>query len=173
MNKGAAMTTRGGAGIFAARNWNVAANRGERNLLKKYRSTSELLAEINSLLTSSKASPDHSPLDDVIEALCRGRHYTWAGIYLAVENDPARQLLGSGSDLHPGTALPETRTKVVVSIKLAGRELGVLDVESDQENAFGAEDRVLLEKVAHALALFLVGPGKYITRKARQAALAR
>jgi hypothetical protein len=58
-----------------------------------------------------------------------------------------------------------------VSMKLAGRELGVLDVESDRENAFGPEDRVLLEDVATTLARFLTGRGKYVVRKARGAAV--
>jgi hypothetical protein len=53
-------------------------------------------------------------------------------------------------------------------MKLAGRELGVLDVESDRENAFGSDDRVLLETVATRLARYLAGPGKYLVRKARQ-----
>jgi len=64
--------------------------------------------------------------------------------------------------------LPETRSKILVSIKLASRELGVLAVESDRENTFGAEDRVLLEGVADVLARFLAGKGKYLVRKARQ-----
>jgi len=57
----------------------------------------------------------------------------------------------------------------LISIKLASQEFGVLAVESDRENGFGPEDRVLLETVAHALARFLSGNGKYLTRKARQA----
>lgn len=142
-------------------------------LLKLYRSTPELLAEIRHLLAPRHRSPHYSPLDDVIEVLCRGRHYTWVGIYLAVENTPARQLLGSGTDTHPGTALAETRSKILVSMKLAGREFGVLDVESNQGNAFGPEDRVLLENVAYAVARFLAGQGKYIARKARQMTLAK
>ena len=64
-------------------------------------------------------------------------------------------------------ALPETRSKILISIKLASRELGVLSVESDREGAFGAEDRVLLEGVADSLARFLAGRGKYLARKAR------
>jgi len=53
-------------------------------------------------------------------------------------------------------------------MRLAGREVGVFDVESDRESAFGAEDRVLLENVAQLLALFLSGRGKYLARKARE-----
>ena len=54
-------------------------------------------------------------------------------------------------------------------MRLASRELGVLSVESDRENAFGAEDRVFLEAVANLLARFLVGNGKYLVRRARVA----
>ena len=66
--------------------------------------------------------------------------------------------------------LPETRSKILISLKLASRELGVLSVESDRENAFGSEDRVLLEGVADTLARFLMGRGKYLARRARQQA---
>ena len=54
-------------------------------------------------------------------------------------------------------------------MRIAGRELGVLDVESEHENAFGSEDRVLLEGVADLLASFLAVAGKYLVLKARNA----
>ena len=54
-------------------------------------------------------------------------------------------------------ARPETRSKILISMKLAGREFGVLDVESDQENAFGVEDRVMLENAANLCGPFLGG----------------
>jgi len=137
--------------------------------LKTYRSPRTLLAEVEHLLATNKPSFQHSPLEDVIELLCRGRHYTWIGIYLAVGESGSQQLLGAGGNTEPAhVALPETRSKILVSIKLASRELGVLAVESDRENAFGAEDRVLLEGVADVLARFLAGKGKYLVRKARQ-----
>lgn len=58
---------------------------------------------------------------------------------------------------------------MLISMKLASRELGLLSVESDREDGFGAEDRVLLEAVAEVLARFLTGRGKYLARKARLA----
>jgi hypothetical protein len=141
--------------------------------LKTYRSTRLLLAGIERLLAANHPSFHHSPLADIIELLCSGRHYTWMGIYLTASNSAAQQLLDAGGEPHPGQmARPETRSKILVSMKLAGRELGVLDVESTCENAFGIEDRVLLENVADALARFLAGPGQYIVRKARNAAAA-
>lgn len=139
------------------------------NPLRTYRSARELLSEVKRTLDASKPSFQASPLDDVIELICRGRHYTWMGIYLAVGPRTSQQLLGAGGDTHlTQMALPETRSKILVPIKLAGRQLGILDVESDRENAFGAEDRVLLEDVARRLARFLSGPGKYLVRKARK-----
>ena len=74
--------------------------------------------------------------------------------------------MGAGGDAPDEVALPETRSKILISMKLASRELGVLSVESDRESAFGAEDRVLLEAVADSLARFLTGRGKYLARKA-------
>src|SRR5204863_8082619 len=102
--------------------------------------------------------------------MCEGRHYTWMGIYLLVGPNTPQQLLEAGRHPNPGQlALPETRSKILVSMKLAGRELGVLYVESDRENAFGAEDRVLLEDVATKRARSLTGRGQRVERKARKA----
>ena len=69
--------------------------------------------------------------------------------------------------VHPAhVAVPGTRKKVLVAMKIAGREIGFLNVESERENALGPEDRVLLESVADLLARFLTGPGKYLVLKA-------
>ena len=135
--------------------------------MKVYRSTRQLLADVDCLLAASQPSARHSPLDEVIDLLCRGRHYAWAGIFLAVGENALQQSLGVGGDAPAEVALPETRAKILISMKLASREVGVLSVESDRENGFGAEDRVLLEAVADVLARFLTGPGKYLARKAR------
>jgi len=136
--------------------------------LKAYRSTRRLLADIEGVLAASQPSFHHSPLDDVIELLCRGRHYAWVGIYLAVGPGTPQHSLSAGSEALDQGALPESRSKVLISMKLASRELGILSVESDDQNAFGVEDRVLLEAVASALARFLAGRGRYLARSARQ-----
>src|SRR5207237_3121875 len=76
-------------------------------------------------------------------------------------------LLENGAAVHPGQlAVAGTRKKILVTMRVAGREMGFLNVESDRENAFGSEDRVLLDRVAGLLARFLAGPGKYLVRKA-------
>ncbi len=135
--------------------------------MKTYRSARELLAEVERVL-AGKHSPRHPPLDRVIELLCEGRHYAWLGIYLRVD-ERWQRLVGAGGEAQPTElALPNTRSKVIVSMRLAGRELGVLGVESERDNAFGPEDRVMLEKVASLLARFLTGRGKYLVRRARE-----
>jgi hypothetical protein len=135
--------------------------------LKVYRSTRQLLADVECLLAASQPSVHHSPLEDVIDLLCRGRHYAWVGIFLTVGENKSQQPIGAGSDAPHQVALPETRSKILTSIKLASRELGVLSAESVRENGLGAQDRVLLEGVADVLARFLTGRGRYLARKAR------
>ena len=139
-----------------------------------------------------------SPLDRVVEALYEGRHYFWIGIYLVVGERVVRQVfrgpvppchsfaLGKGNVGTTGqagvvkvvpdvTADPtysmcfvETKSEIVVPVKIAGRILGVIDVESDQLDAFGMHDQILLELVAEELARFLTSRGKYLVRHARE-----
>ena len=125
------------------------------------------MADVEAILASSQPSFHHSPLEDVIELLCRGRHYAWVGIYLAAGENGSQPSPAPGRDAPGQLALPETLTKMLISIQLASRELGILSVESNHENGFGTEDRILLKGVAHALARFLSGRGKYLARKVR------
>jgi hypothetical protein len=136
--------------------------------LKYFRSNRQLLAEIQCVLRQSKASFRGSPIDDVIELLIAGRHYSWVGFYLLL-GGLGEQALATAGDHPEQMALAKTRSKVLMSVKAGGRELGVLSVETDRAN-FRPEDRVLLENVADTLARFLSGPGKYLVRKARQKA---
>lgn len=132
--------------------------------MKTYRPARVLLAEIKELLSENKPRFGGSPLDRVIELLSEGRHYSWVGIYLAVGEDQQHLLGASGLQT---TSAPQTQSKMLVSMKLASREVGVLAAESEREYPFGSEDRVLLEKVADVLARFLAGRGKYLVREAR------
>ena len=135
--------------------------------VKSYRSTQSVLADVERALSSNRPSFHGSPLEVVAGLLCEGRHYSWAGIYLTLDSKSSPTLLQDGADLHPAQfAAAGTRKKILVSMKVAGRELGFLNVESDRENSFGSEDRVLLERVAGVLTRFLTGPGKYLVRKA-------
>ncbi len=145
--------------------------------MKVYRPTFRLLADVQDVLALARPSCGKSPLEEVVDLLCRGRHYAWVGIFLASGEGAPQHLLCGGADgpvqvsVQTGPAqvvLPETHSKILISLKLASRELGVLSIESERENAFGFEDRVLLEGVADVLARFLSGRGKYLARKARQ-----
>jgi|SRR5581483_289575 len=139
--------------------------------MKTYRPARELLSEIELLLKKNRPSFHESPLDEVVELLCAGRHYAWMGIYLAVGKK--NELLSKAADPHAvKTALAGSQSKVLISIKVGQHEFGFIEVESERENAFGSEDRVLLEKVADILARFLAGRGKYLMRKARTSAAA-
>ena len=139
------------------------------------------------------------PLEDVLEILYEGRHYFWIGIYLVVGREVRRQAFrgpvppchtfafGKGNvgttgergllkvipdvteDATYSMCFREVKSEIVVPIKLVTRVIGVIDVESDQANAFGGEDRVLLKRVALVLARFLTSKGKYIVRAAREA----
>ena len=131
--------------------------------MKSYRSARSLISEIQRTLARNRPTFHHSPLEAVAELLVEGRHYSWVGIYLSVDSSHCSTLWENTHTVHPGQlAFPGTRKKILVSMKLAGREIGHLNVESDRENAFGSEERVLLERVAGSLARFLAGPGKYL-----------
>jgi len=167
--------------------------------VKRYQSAREVLAKVKQALAASKPGAQATPFEDLLDILYRGRHYFWIGIYLVVGREVRRQAFrgpvppchtfafGKGNvgttgekgvtkviadvtqDPTYSMCFRETKSELVVPIKLAGRTLGVIDAESDQPNAFGAEDRVLLERVAALLAKFLTSKGKYLVRRAREA----
>lgn len=53
---------------------------------------------------------------------------------------------------------PETRSEIVVPILRDGEVVGEIDIDSDDPEAFGADDRETLEEVARRLAPRLAGP---------------
>jgi putative methionine-R-sulfoxide reductase with GAF domain len=135
--------------------------------VKPFRSTRDVLADVERALAENRPSFHDSPLERVAGLLAEGRHYGWVGIYLTLEKQQATPLLQN--TVHPAEfAASGTRKKVIVTMKIAGREIGFLNVESNRENAFGADERVLLERVAGLLAKFLTDQGKYLVRKAAE-----
>jgi len=132
---------------------------------KPYRPPREVLAEVEQVLARRYQPSDPSPLDAVAELLHEGRHYFRTGISLVVGERVERQAWRGPAQ--PGGA---TRSELSQPIKLAGRVLGVIEAESDRAEAFSSEDRVLVKEVAERLARFLTGRGKYLVRKAREAA---
>lgn len=136
--------------------------------LRPYRSAERIISDIERLLADNQPCFHSSPLEQVVEILTQGRRYSWVGIYLSLDKRASSPLLESAHPAH--LAVPGTVKKIVISIRIAGRELGSLSVESDRENSFGAEDRVLLEHVAGQLARFLTSRGKYLVRRAAHSA---
>ena len=141
-----------------------------------------------------------SPLEKAVEILYDQRRYFWVGIYLVAGDRVVRQsfrgpvppchsfALGKGNvgtvgesglmkvipdvsaDPTYSMCFLETKSEIVVPIKIVGRILGVIDVESDRPDAFGPLDRILLKQVAARLARFLTSTGKRYVRKAKEAA---
>jgi len=70
-------------------------------------------------------------------------------------------------------ALPETRSEVVIPLKIEGRVLGVLDVQSDRLNAFHPNDLLILEALADTIARAVEGARLYsdLRRRANQLSL--
>jgi phosphoserine phosphatase RsbU/P len=69
--------------------------------------------------------------------------------------------------------LPETRAEVAIPLKMEDRVLGVLDVQSDQANAFHPNDLLILEALADTIARAVEGALLYnaVHRRAEQLSL--
>jgi len=166
---------------------------------KHYRSAHELLTSLKELLIPSPSANAGDVLEEVVEHLYEGRRYFWIGIYLAAGDKVIRQCfrgpvppchsfaLGVGNvgtagktgvtKVIPDVSLDptysmcflETKSEIVLPIKIGSRILGVIDVESDRPDAFSSQERALLEQVAEMLARFLTtDQGKRLSRKARE-----
>jgi hypothetical protein len=134
--------------------------------LRPYRSTRNLLADVKKVLGENRPSFHHSPLEEIAGLLCEGRHYSWVGIYLTLDEKSSSALLEEALIKPNQVAVQGTRKKIVVAMRVGGRELGFLNVETDRDY-IGPEDRVLLDRVAGMLARFLAGPrGKYLVLRA-------
>ena len=165
---------------------------------KRYYPPRELLKLCEGVLAGFSPATDASPLDEVLELLYDHRNYFWIGIYFVLGDKVVRQAMqgpmppchefevGTGNVGTTGqsavtkvipdvTADPtysmcflEVKSEIVVPIRIGGRTLGVIDVESDRPNNFGSLDRVLLQGVAAMLARFLTARGKVLVRHARE-----
>jgi GAF domain-containing protein len=166
---------------------------------RRYCSPHDLISSLKELLVPNGAASPAETLEEVVERLYAGRGYFWIGIYLAAGDKVIRQCfrgpvppchsfaLGVGN---VGTAgkngivkvIPdvsadptysicfiETRSEIVLPVKIGSRIIGVIDVESDRLDAFGSQERVLLEQTAELLARYLTtNQGKLLLRKARE-----
>jgi sigma-B regulation protein RsbU (phosphoserine phosphatase) len=65
-------------------------------------------------------------------------------------------------------SLPETRSEVAVPLKVEGRVLGVLDVQSNRRDAFGDDDLFLFEALAHNVAIAIHNANLYRSERWRR-----
>ena len=168
-------------------------------MTKHYRSAHDLLTSLKELLAPSLSADPGDVLEEVVEQLYAGRGYFWIGIYLAAGDKVIRQCfrgpvppchsfaLGVGNvgtagqsgitrvipdvsqDATYSMCFVETKSEIVLPIKIGSRILGVIDVESDRPDAFSSQERALLEQVAELLARYLTtDQGKRLSRKARE-----
>ncbi|HZM08909.1 MAG TPA: GAF domain-containing protein [Candidatus Limnocylindrales bacterium] len=165
---------------------------------KRYYSPRQLLRVCQELLAAFSPANDASPFDDVLKLLYDHRKYFWIGIYFVLGDKVVRQAMqgpmppchvfefGKGNvgttgqsglvkvipdvtaDATYSMCFLEVKSEIVVPIRIGGRTLGVIDVESDCPNNFGSLDRMLLEGVAAMLARFLTSRGKVLVRHARE-----
>lgn len=128
----------------------------------RYRSSREVVADIKRVL-AAKYSPRESPLDQVVDILQESRQYGWVGIYLAVAEDSAPNVATGTEELPKASVM-------TAPIHLVTRTLGKVEARSERANAFTGDDHALLKETAALLARFLSGKGKYLMRRAREAA---
>jgi L-methionine (R)-S-oxide reductase len=167
-------------------------------LSKRYCSPRELLKACEKVLAGYSPTTHVSPLDDLLKLLYDQRRYFWIGIYFVLGDKVVRQAMqgpmppcqvfefGKGNvgttgqsglvkvipdvtaDATYSMCFLEVKSEIVVPIRIGGRTLGVIDVESDRPDNFGSLDRVLLQGVAARLARFLTSRGKVLVRHARE-----
>ncbi len=131
--------------------------------MKRYRSARDVYADIERALAKGKARVGaRDVLQRAVELLCAGRHYSFAAVSFRAGDRLLEQALAG--ERGAGAA------EFDVPLKLVQRELGVLCARN--ERGFAPPERVLLKKVARALALYATGKGKAVMRQARQEAIA-
>ena len=166
-------------------------------MTRRYRSPHDLISSLTSLFKPGVRADE--VLEEVVEQLYEGRGYFWIGIYLAAGDKVIRQCfrgpvppchsfaLGVGNvgtagqkgivkvipdvsaDPTYSMCFTETKSEIVLPIRIGSRILGVIDVESDRLDAFGSQERALLEQAAKLLARYLTTDrGKLLLRKARE-----
>ncbi|HEY6350329.1 MAG TPA: GAF domain-containing protein [Candidatus Angelobacter sp.] len=168
-------------------------------MTQRYRPAHDLLTSLKALLVFKPSADAGNVLEEVVEQLYQGRGYFWIGIYLAAGDKVIRQCfrgpippchsfaLGAGNvgtagktgvtkvipdvSLDPAYSMCflETKSEIVLPLKIGSRILGVIDVESDRANAFSSQERALLGQAAKVLARYLTtAQGKQLSRMARE-----
>jgi len=166
----------------------------------KISASRDVVRQIEQLLSVKKYRDPKRVLDEVIGLLHKERRYFWIGLYLIVGNKAVRVAfrgltppchefeLGKGNvgtagetgvvkvvpdvtkDATYSQCFIETKSEIVVPIKIAQRVLGVMDVESDRPDAFRYKDQAILKRTAKLLATYIAPRNNALTRKLKPAA---
>ncbi|HEV2117428.1 MAG TPA: hypothetical protein VGR48_15460 [Terriglobales bacterium] len=134
--------------------------------MKTYRTPRDLEASIEGALLRRARSLNATPLDEVAEILGEGRHYSWIGIYLVAGERPS-----PAADGGKPASRAASQKRAVFPIGLGQHVFGAIEVQSERGKRLTGADRVLLKRVAERVARYLHGPGAFLVRKAREAAM--
>ncbi len=72
------------------------------------------------------------------------------------------------ADYRPGVGVEDTRSEMVIPIKMTGHVLGVLDLQSETVDAFTGEDLVLMQSLADAVAVAIRNAALYANERRRR-----
>ncbi|MBN1312487.1 MAG: GAF domain-containing protein [Anaerolineae bacterium] len=76
--------------------------------------------------------------------------------------------VSKSDDYRPGPGLEDTRSEMVIPIKMAGRTLGIIDLQSQQLDAFAKEDLVLMQSLADSVAVAIRNASLYANERRRR-----
>jgi serine phosphatase RsbU (regulator of sigma subunit)/putative methionine-R-sulfoxide reductase with GAF domain len=76
--------------------------------------------------------------------------------------------VSKSKDFIAGPGIENTRSEMVIPIKMASRMLGIIDLQSDEKNAFSEEDLVLMQSLADTVAVAIRNATLYANERRRR-----
>jgi putative methionine-R-sulfoxide reductase with GAF domain len=128
-------------------------------------SAPELLRASENLL-SRRRRETLEVLDELAALICNHRRYEFVGIYLAAGKRTVSQAESGIAKGPRVNAAPEG--ELAVPVRIAGRTLGLLVVQSEPGRRVSRQDAVVLKQICARLAVYLATEGKALRRKLRQ-----
>lgn len=71
-------------------------------------------------------------------------------------------------DYRPGKGVEDTRSEMVIPVKMVDRVMGVLDLQSEEVDAFSEEDFLLMQSLADTVAVAIRNASLYVTERRRR-----
>src|SRR4029077_2922077 len=123
----------------------AAGTGSKKSVTEQLQSPSLVLTTVKERLSSSAMAQPAEALDGVAEVLCRGRGYSWLGIYLAVEDLGVKQC--SRGDAPASATMADLHGEIAVPVKQGTRTLGLIIAETGRQASSARQDRALLQQV--------------------------